>query len=184
MSPSKAPSTPVAKCQIRRKKVIASSRKSLGQARVVKEHHAAESSRHLTLAQLAEARVASLTGVIGYHTKVQNCSKTAEVAAKRADVDTVLYFLREFDENLTSPIVTGCAHLVVDLYQAQGPVKDHQMKGYQVASGFNSARFLEVKAMALRHDLLVENECDNTCSINPDFDELLYSVKSSLEEYE
>jgi hypothetical protein len=182
MAPCASPNNKIIKRQIARKKLITAHRKIYGQTRIEKAHHDGLAVAHLTQAADADGRMRDLEDEILQQTVMQDASKSAASAAKAADVTSIRNYLVVCYEDVNCPVVTCCAHLVVTMYQSQAPAKDSQMKGYQTASGFNNKRFVDVKQMALDHDLLIENLADKTCSFNDAFDELVYNHKDASDD--
>ena len=178
MAPCASPNSKTLKRQSVRKKLIASHRKSYGQARLEKLHHDELANSHL----LASAKTLDRMKLIGDNllgaTRLQSASQAAAAAVRMQDVANIGRFLVMKNEDNGSVIVTKCAHLVVSVYQSQTNAKATQMKGYQHDSGFTNGDFATVQRMALDHDLLVANDDDNTCSFNDLYDELVHSHKS------
>jgi hypothetical protein len=178
MAPCASPNSKTLKRQSARKKLIASQRKSYGQARVEKHHHDELASTHLLASAQTADRMKLIEDDIMDASMLQAASKSAASNARMQDVSTIRQYLVASNEDNGSVVVTKCAHLVVSVYQSQTSAKDTQMKGYQHDSGFSNGDFASVRRMALDHYLLLQNDVDNTCSFNDDYDELVHSHKS------
>ena len=179
----KSPSTPASVHRIASKAKIAKDKASKAAATAARVSHVEQADVHLTLAQAAAGKEATLNREIIQETSLQGIFKESSESVYQLDIRNVERLLVSdgYNEDVTSDVVPSCANLVVDVCMDLCAVTRPQLKRCYSINPRTTSSFESALAMAEKHKMLVLH-VDGKYWFNDTFYSIMNATKGEMNE--
>ena len=179
----KSPSTPASVHRIASKAKLAKDKAAKTVATAARVGHVEQADFHLTLAQVAAGKEATLNREIIQETSLQGICKESSESHYKLDISSIARLLVSdgYNEDVTNDVVPSCANLVVDVCMNLCAVTLPQLKrGYSINPRTTSS-FESALAMAEKHKMLVLH-VDGKYWFNDTFYSIMNATKGEMNE--